>query len=757
MAAPISPVSIGAPVELVAPQPVAANKVHSSNKGQQGAPFKQHLNNASEKHQYAKDQKHEIAQHKSDKSRQDKATSEQLESTKSASSLNAADTNAAKANQVPANQGNQNASVEKQNSAIVTEKNPQVTETSTAREADSAQASDPKDAQAGKELPQTGKELPQVSQGEKLPGSNDTAISAEALNAALLNIPAQVASETVSATVTTTPSSTADQALLDANKTINVGQTQQGIENSQAVKAGQAVTPVQPAPNSPGQTSNTAPLVDIAAAAPATVNAGDKLVTPSQISQPNQVTASQQGESISAIAGGVRPTATTDITGVQTSQISAKDTNAQSIEQTKPSVETKQQSSQNQTQVPVTADSKVSTPQSSVVVEQNKPAQGAGIQDSLLQPDQIVKKEPVVALSNRVNSEQAKEAANSQNVTNVNAVQPTVKSEIGQGPTVQSAVNTSELSNATVNNVNASISQGIADSASEGVTKRNTPSVEVGAASGVDPLNKTSAAAIKDNLLASAVKTSVEQSAQSDKGPVSSVNPGTVPQNNQNIAQSQINVAESATPIMDKSLALNQSLEKMRAGIDSTAIKDETGEAAQAKHAGTKVISSAEGLQQLASMQNGLRSTAPVQMQMPPGTPPSAKNWGKAVADKVYIAASQNLRVANIHLDPPELGALQVRLQVTGPDQQMSVSFTSPHASVRDTLEQQLPRLREMLEEQGINLGESSVNDQRDGSGQMAGDSESNSSGGYGDSSDPESSGNPLNTQGTLSLVDFYA
>jgi len=211
----------------------------------------------------------------------------------------------------------------------------------------------------------------------------------------------------------------------------------------------------------------------------------------------------------------------------------------------------------------------------------------------------------------------------------------------------------------------------------------------------------------------------------------------------------------NTTPLTDnQTFALNQSLEQMRSGIDINSLNNQTDDASSVKNTVDKALVANEAVQQLSHLQNNLKTASPVQLQMPVATPPTAKNWGNAVADKVMIAASQNLRVANIQLDPPELGALQVRLHVTGPDQQMTVSFTSPHASVRDALEQNLPRLREMLEEQGINLGESSVNDQ--GKDDSNGGSNGQHSSLYADQDDAASI-NPLNTQGSLSLVDFYA
>lgn len=83
--------------------------------------------------------------------------------------------------------------------------------------------------------------------------------------------------------------------------------------------------------------------------------------------------------------------------------------------------------------------------------------------------------------------------------------------------------------------------------------------------------------------------------------------------------------------------------------------------------------------------------------------------WGPAVGEKVLWMAAQNVSAAEIRLDPPELGPMQVRVSVN--QDQVNISFTSPHPVVRDALDQQLNRLREMFAEQGLNLGNVDVSD----------------------------------------------
>jgi flagellar hook-length control protein FliK len=83
--------------------------------------------------------------------------------------------------------------------------------------------------------------------------------------------------------------------------------------------------------------------------------------------------------------------------------------------------------------------------------------------------------------------------------------------------------------------------------------------------------------------------------------------------------------------------------------------------------------------------------------------------WSQAVGDKVLWLAAQNVSAAEIRLDPPELGPMQVKVTVN--QDQASVTFTSHNPVVREVLDQQLNRLREMFSEQGLNLVNVDVSD----------------------------------------------
>lgn len=81
--------------------------------------------------------------------------------------------------------------------------------------------------------------------------------------------------------------------------------------------------------------------------------------------------------------------------------------------------------------------------------------------------------------------------------------------------------------------------------------------------------------------------------------------------------------------------------------------------------------------------------------------------WDQALGQKVLWLLSQQQQVAELSLNPPELGPLQVVLKMA--DEQLSATFVSQHADVRNALEAALPRLKEMMSESGINLSSTTV------------------------------------------------
>jgi len=80
--------------------------------------------------------------------------------------------------------------------------------------------------------------------------------------------------------------------------------------------------------------------------------------------------------------------------------------------------------------------------------------------------------------------------------------------------------------------------------------------------------------------------------------------------------------------------------------------------------------------------------------------------------------AQNQVHSAHIRLDPPDLGVIEVRVSVNG--DQASIAFTSPHTTVRDSVEAAIPRLRDMLGEGGLQLADVSVGHRSNGHGREA-------------------------------------
>lgn len=88
-------------------------------------------------------------------------------------------------------------------------------------------------------------------------------------------------------------------------------------------------------------------------------------------------------------------------------------------------------------------------------------------------------------------------------------------------------------------------------------------------------------------------------------------------------------------------------------------------------------------------------------------TPVHSPNWSAEVGQRVVWMARNNVQEAQLSVNPPNLGPIEITLSLK--DDAATARFFSPHAEVREILEQALPRLREMLAGAGVQLGQSDV------------------------------------------------
>lgn len=91
-------------------------------------------------------------------------------------------------------------------------------------------------------------------------------------------------------------------------------------------------------------------------------------------------------------------------------------------------------------------------------------------------------------------------------------------------------------------------------------------------------------------------------------------------------------------------------------------------------------------------------------------TPFGNNGWAEDFSQKISWMSTQKNQVAELHLNPPDLGPLNVVLKIS--DNQATALFTSPHSAVREALDNAIPRLREILADNGITLGNTTVSDQ---------------------------------------------
>ncbi|MGF1775753.1 flagellar hook-length control protein FliK [Vibrio nomapromontoriensis] len=110
------------------------------------------------------------------------------------------------------------------------------------------------------------------------------------------------------------------------------------------------------------------------------------------------------------------------------------------------------------------------------------------------------------------------------------------------------------------------------------------------------------------------------------------------------------------------------------------------------------------------------------------------ENASDQVSERIQMMMAKNLKQVDIRLDPPELGRMQIRMTLNSDT--ATVHFTVQNQQTREMVDQSMPRLREMLSQQGIQLADTSV--QQQGSGQQqrhaSADAHNQGSGGAGQS-----------------------
>ncbi|TMP10368.1 flagellar hook-length control protein FliK [Pseudoalteromonas sp. S3178] len=133
----------------------------------------------------------------------------------------------------------------------------------------------------------------------------------------------------------------------------------------------------------------------------------------------------------------------------------------------------------------------------------------------------------------------------------------------------------------------------------------------------------------------------------------------------------------------------------------------------------------------------------------------------KLLQERVSSMLSINNKEAEIRLDPSEMGSMQIRIRSDA--EQAQINFVVQNQQAKEALEQSMPRLREMLAQQGLELGESTISYGQSGSEnpeQSDGDTQAglaNNESVNGENEEQANSASQSSRQQSSSSIDYYA
>lgn len=259
-----------------------------------------------------------------------------------------------------------------------------------------------------------------------------------------------------------------------------------------------------------------------------------------------------------------------------------------------------------------------------------------------------------------------------------------------------------------------------------------------------------------------ALRLALEQSAQAQG--TTSAHAATKPTTLQPEAAPAQSAVNTLAALLDKPGAdteQGEAGEKAFSGLLDDGLKD-----LKSASSDTRVDNFAERLSALTQAATAKTANA-VPVAAAPLHQPLAMNqggWTEGLVNRVMYLSSQSLKSADIQLEPAELGRLDIRVNLA-PEQQAQITFTSGHVGVREALENQVHRLKEMFAQQGLGQPDVNVADQSRGQ-QQQGSSDSPRLSGVaarrnaaGEEGEVAASTTPVEQQSVIgsSAVDFYA
>ncbi|RXZ32935.1 flagellar hook-length control protein FliK [Oxalobacteraceae bacterium CAVE-383] len=212
---------------------------------------------------------------------------------------------------------------------------------------------------------------------------------------------------------------------------------------------------------------------------------------------------------------------------------------------------------------------------------------------------------------------------------------------------------------------------------------------------------------------------------------------------------------------------------QLSAAAAATAGAGSAGAAATAKAPDLQALAGAPATNDNAMFNPALQQVVNASAQTPAAadklTPTvGSPAWDSALGNKMVWMSSNGQQTATLTLNPRDLGPMQVVINVN--KTQADATFIAANPEVKQALEAAMPKLREMMDQAGIQLGQASVStgmpnqqqafSQPQGSNNGGARGNHHGSGGKGDRGDDNIAAGaitaPGNTGGGLGIVDTF-
>jgi flagellar hook-length control protein FliK len=202
------------------------------------------------------------------------------------------------------------------------------------------------------------------------------------------------------------------------------------------------------------------------------------------------------------------------------------------------------------------------------------------------------------------------------------------------------------------------------------------------------------------------------------------------------------------TPVQERLAALAKAVDKASTEAAKTGSNAKTVEAADA----TKASPFQRSLEQMGRA--SASAAKPVATSI--ATPMQSREWAGEVGQRLIMMVSSKLQSAQIQLNPRDMGPIDVKVALQ--QDQANVVFTSNVVQTREALEQALPKLREMMEQNGVAMGDVDVRDHdaRHSQQNQDHDQQRNGNANHDDLSADDNAVEQVVAQ-AVGLVDYYA